>query len=229
MKLSTLVTTSLLANVPQLPGDMPGRTMMALIDFAIEGTDQVPGARAWAGKVLERSGGDAEAAIASVVRRSILMGGAQGFLTNLGGVLSMIVSVPANLAGITFVQSRMVASIAHLRGYDLSDTRVRSAVMMTMLGSAGVNDLVRKGHLPSTPVVVATAPADDPDLESQVAARVLGSLVSEIGGKRAFSFVGRRIPILGGGVGAMTDGWSTNTIAAYAREQFVSRRPQLPR
>lgn len=227
MKIRRIAQMSLLATTPSLP-QLPSRALAAIVDFAIEGNDQFPGARTWSGKHLAKCGGEVEVAIGRVVRNSVLLGGAQGFVTNLGGIITMVVSVPANLAGVAIVQSRMIAAIAHLRGYDLADSRVRSAIMMTMLGAAGVNQLVKKGHLPATPIVVATAPADDPELESAVADRVLASLLGEIGGKRALSFVGRRIPVLGGGVGALTDGWSTSSIGRYARDQFVSRRRQLP-
>ena len=36
--------------------------------------------------------------------------------------------------------------------------------------------------------------------------------------------VAKRIPVIGGGVGAATDSWNTMAIARYARDQFVSRR-----
>src|SRR6476660_5970104 len=68
--------------------------------------------------------------------------GAQGFLTNLGGLATMAYMVPANITGLALVQSRMVAGIAHLRGYDLTDPRVRNAVLVSMLGEDAVRRLV---------------------------------------------------------------------------------------
>lgn len=220
---------SLLAAAPSILPGASSRVLTSLVDIAIEGKGKFPGAKVWAGRTLERSGGDVEVAINRIVLRSIAMGGAQGFVTNLGGLLTAAVTLPANLAGVAMVQSRMIAAIAHLRGHDLTDQRVRSAIMMVMLGRTGVNELIAKGKLPSTPMVVATAPAEDPDLEAQVAERVLGSLMGEAGGKQAASFLARRIPVIGGGVGLLTDGYSTRAVARYAREQFISRRPQISR
>ena len=220
---------SILAAAPSLVPGASAKVLTALIDIAIEGKGKFPGAKAWAGRTLERSGGDVEVAINRIVRWSVAMGGAQGFATNIGGLLTMAVTLPANLAGIAMVQSRMVACIAHLRGHDLDDQRVRSAIMMVLLGRTGVEDLIANGKLPSTPLVVATAPTEDPELEAQVAERVLGSLMGEAGGKRAAAFVGRKIPVIGGGVGLLTDGYSTSAIGRYAKDQFISRRPQLPR
>ena len=48
-------------------------------------------------------------------------------MTNIGGVATLPVAIPANITGVAIVQIRMVAAIAHLRGYDLNDNRVRTS------------------------------------------------------------------------------------------------------
>ena len=48
--------------------------------------------------------------------------GAQGFATNLGGLVTAAVAIPANITGLALIQCRLVACIAHLRGYDLEPT-----------------------------------------------------------------------------------------------------------
>ena len=45
----------------------------------------------------------------------------------------------------------MIAGIAHLRGYDLADPRVRNAVLVCLLGEESVRDLVRAQKLPAPP------------------------------------------------------------------------------
>ena len=77
--------------------------------------------------------------------------GAQGFLTNLGGLATMTYLVPANITGLALVQCRMVAGIAHLRGYDLTDPRVRNAVLVSMLGEEAVQRLVERAEAPGAP------------------------------------------------------------------------------
>ena len=75
-------------------------------------------------------------------------------------------AVPANLAGITIVQSRLVASIVHLRGYDVDDLGAQRH-RDDLLGRATVHELIDKGELPATPMAVATAPAWDSALNSR--------------------------------------------------------------
>ena len=90
------------------------------------------------------------------------LAGAQGFLTNIGGLVTMTVTIPANVSGLALLQAHMVGGIAHLRGYDLADPRVRNAVLACMLGGDSVTSLIKAKKLPSSPMAIATAPAYDP-------------------------------------------------------------------
>ena len=218
---------SIIAAAPLSAPGTAGRVLRYIVDFAIDGTDQLPGARVTAGRHLERKG-SAEEAIDSIIYSHAAMCGTQGFVTNLGGFVTLLVGGPANLAGVALLQSRMVAAIAHLRGYDLDDSRVRHAVLTTLLGKRIVDDLVASGDLPGSPLVMATAPGIDRQLEQAIAQRVTTALLSSLGGKQAASFLAKRIPVIGGGIGAVTDSWNTVAVGRYSREQFISRRP-VPR
>lgn len=59
-----------------------------------------------------------ERAIRDVIEQHVRLAGVQGFVTNVGGVVTMPVTVPANMAGIAVLHLRMAATIAHLRGHD---------------------------------------------------------------------------------------------------------------
>lgn len=197
-----------------------------ILEFAIEGKGKLPGAKHTAKQLLVQRN-DAEAAINRMIATHVAMAGGQGFATNWGGFLVSLVTIPANLAAASFLQARLVAGIAHLRGYELSDPRVRTAILMVMLGPAGNADLLSKGVLPSSPMVVATAPVFDARLDLQVSRALLDRAMNQVTGKRLGVWVGKRIPFVGGGVGAAVDGWSTRSIALHALNEFPSRRPRL--
>ena len=215
---------SIISAAPVDAPDSTARLLRVLVGFAIDGTDWFPGARSTAAKQLQIQG-SVEDAISSVVKSHIAFLGAQGFITNIGGFATLIVGAPANLAGVALVQTRMVAAIAHLRGYDLDDSRVRHAVVTTLLGKRIVDDLVASGELPGAPLVLATAPGLDRQLEQLISQRVMTALLTTTGGKQAVGLIAKRIPVIGGGVGAATDSWNAMAIARYARDQFASRRP----
>jgi hypothetical protein len=138
------------------------------------------------------------------------------------------IGLPANLAGMAVLSVRMVAGVAHLRGYDVTDRRVRSAIALAILGEEEIRKLMAAGKLPTTPLAIATAPVFDPELERTISERVAGWLSGRLGGKHLAVIVLRRIPLVGGGVGAAVDGFLTYTLAAYAKREFVPRQ-QLPR
>ncbi|MFV0430454.1 MAG: hypothetical protein ACK5KO_13625 [Arachnia sp.] len=197
-----------------------------ILDLAITGRGALPGAKAAANAHLERRG-NPETAISWLVNQHIALAGGQGFATNWGGLLTSIVTIPVNVAAATFVQARMVAGVAHLRGYELSDPRVRTAIGMCMLGPLATKQLIRRGVLPSSPGAVATAPVFDAELDRQVGRALLDRALNELGGKRLGVWAAKRVPVLGAGVGAAVDSWSTHAISRHAVEALPSRRPRL--
>ncbi|MDO5678542.1 MAG: EcsC family protein [Propionibacteriaceae bacterium] len=199
-----------------------------ILDLAIKGKGKLPGAKHSATQLLVKHN-DAEAAVRSMITSHIAMAGGQGFATNWGGFFVSLLTIPANLAAASFLQARLVAGIAHLRGYELDDPRVRTAILMVMLGPGGSADLLKKGVLPSSAAMVATAPVFDKQLDGQVSKALLDRAMNQVTGKRLGVWVGKRIPFVGGGVGAAVDGWQTRSIAMHALEELPSRRPKLGR
>jgi hypothetical protein len=185
---------SLVQRAPEVAGGV----LRQVLEFAIDGRGALPGAKAAAARAMQALG-DRVAPIDSLVAQHVGMASAQGFLTNLGGLITLPVALPANLAGTAVVQMRMIAGIAHLRGYDVDDRRVRTALTLLMLGEDEVRRQVGVGRIPSTPMGVATAPMFDPGLDRAISERVFGDLGTKVGMKHLAVFLGKRIPLIGGG------------------------------
>ncbi|MEJ7756073.1 MAG: ice-binding family protein [Nocardioidaceae bacterium] len=187
----------------------------ALLERAIDGVGPVRPAAEVAENKLALAGGDVEDAVKALISQHVKLAGAQGFVTNVGGLATLAVTVPANITGVAILQCHLAAGIAHLRGYDLDDPRVRNAILACLLGEDSVKELIAKKKLPSSPMVLATSPVHDPELDDRIASAVTAELVGKVGGRRAATMVGRRIPLLGGGIGAASDAMSTHQIGAY--------------
>jgi hypothetical protein len=119
----------------------------------------------------------------------------------------------------------MVACIAHLYGYDLEDPRVRTALAMCLLGERELDRRIAAQSLPTTPAAVATSPVFDPDFHAQVADQVFHHLLSEAAGKGIVKTVGKKAPLIGGGVGGVTDWHHTSLVSRCARKHLYVRRP----
>jgi len=195
-----------------------------VLDKAIDGIGPLKPVVETAGAKLAAHAGDVEKAVAALVRSHTSLAGLQGFVTNLGGIALAPATVPANVVGVTIVQCHLVASIAHLRGYDIEDPRVRNAVLAVMLGEDTVKEMIRKKRLPSSPMALATSPVHDPVLDDTIAKEVTGELVGRTIGRRALMLAGKRIPLLGGAVGAGADGFGTWQVGRYAQNELKDRR-----
>ena len=190
---------------------------------AIDGVGPLPAAAVSADKVLVAEDGNMDRAIHEIIEDHVRYAGLQGFGTNIGGLVTAAVTIPANITGLALIQCRLVACIAHVRGYDLTDQRVRNAILTCILGEDNVKSLVKKKQLPSTPMGLATAPTHDPDTDKVIAAEVTSTLLTKVAGKRVVTTVGRRIPIAGGVVGAGADAYSTWQVGRYADRELRPR------
>lgn len=159
----------------------------------------------------------------AIIDDHIRLAGAQGMLTSVGGVFTAMVMVPANITGLALLQLRMVAAIAHRRGYDLDDPRTRNAVLACLLGEDKVDELVAARKIPAPPMALATAPVLDPDIARVLAAEVTAELAARVGGKRAAIAAVRKVPLVGGIVGMGADGLATYQVGAYAAEELRPR------
>lgn len=193
------------------------------LERAIRGVGRLEGAAAAAEKELAEHGGDVDAAIRDLIESHVRYAGAQGFLTNLGGLVTMTVTVPANIAGLALIQSRMVAAIVHLRGYDLEDRRTRNAILAALMGEERIHSMIAKKRLPGTPMAIATAPVYDAHLDTLVSGEVASELMTQVAGKKLAMGVARRVPVVGGVIGMGVDGYHTWRIGRYAGREFLPR------
>ena len=223
MKLSQAVFNSVAPDVHRLAPNLNSSFVRQTVHRAVHGAGPLPSAASAAEKQLEEQDGNVQDAIHELIQNHAALAGAQGFVTNLGGLVTMTATIPLNITGLALLQCRLVAGIAHLRGYDLNDDRVRNAVVLTTLGEQGVKSLVKSKQIPGTPMVIATAPAYDPELDKLVAAEVTSALVGRVIGKKAASSAARKIPFVGGVWAAGTDAHATWQVGRYAERELRPR------
>lgn len=167
--------------------------------------------------------GDPEAAIAEVVAQHRKLAATSGFLTSVGGLVTLPVAIPANVFGFYTVATRMTAAIAAIRGYDIDLPELRSAVLLTLVGT-DAGDVMAKAGVASTGRLAGMATRKLPPAALMVVNKAVGfRLVSRVGGQ-ALARVGKAVPVMGGVVGAGVDLMLLNRIARNAREQFPPSR-----
>ena len=152
--------------------------------------------------------------------------GTSGFLTGLGGLMVLPVAVPANISSVLFIQMRMIASIAIMRGYDVKDDQVRTFVYASLTGKAATDILKQAGVQIGHKLAVNMIKKLPFEVIKKINKAVGFRLMTKFGQKGIIN-MGKMVPLVGGVIGGTYDATTTKIIANAAKEIFVEL-PQPP-
>jgi hypothetical protein len=210
------------------PGQALERSAAKLADVLLtavrHGVGPLSGAAAYGEERRMRYGGDPEKAIRRIIAETTAASATGGFLTGLGGFVTMPVTVPANLAGSAILNARMVAAIAHLRGWDIKDPVVANLIMLVVAGesaSAALRTLGVKVGQELTKSAIKKIPIE---AIRTINRKVGFMLLAKYGTKRSAVTLVKAVPFVGGAVGGTVDAGYTRTMANAAKKAFP--RPQ---
>ncbi|MBB3701249.1 EcsC family protein [Flammeovirga yaeyamensis] len=156
----------------------------------------------------------------SLIRWQISKAGTSGFLTSLGGLITLPVAIPANVASVIYVQIRMIAAIAHMGGFDLKDDKVKTLVYLCMAGNGAKDILKDIGIVIGKKVTTNMINSISEKTIVAINQKVGFKLVTKFGEKGAIN-LGKAIPLVGGIIGGTFDSVSTNAIGNVARKTFI--------
>jgi len=149
---------------------------------------------------------------------------ASGFTTSLGGFISLPIAIPSSMAISWILQIRMVAAIAHLKGFDIHEGSVKTAILLCLLGKNGkellesdFNQLQQKltqGRFYGLPKKTLL----------MINQKIFTTLVKRAG-QKGLSRVSKAIPFAGGFVGGTLDYLSAKDTADFALELFEINQP----
>lgn len=200
------------------------RLVEMLVDTGLEGRGPLSSAREVADGALKKAGGDSEKAIAALARATTVKGSIGGFVTGIGGFVTMPVSLPVNVAEFYLQAVRMVGSIATLRGYDISEPRVRTAILLTLVGSDAGDVLKKAGLATGSSRITSYALKGMPPAALMVVNKAVGFRLMRGVSEKLLSRFGRGIPLAGGLVGGGIDGFMMKKIADQAMKEFPAVR-----
>ncbi len=162
-----------------------------------------------------------EAAADDFINNQILKCGTSGFLTGLGGLITLPVAVPVNVSSVLYFQLRMIAVLAVMGGYDPRRDEIKTTAYLCLIGSAASDCLKPMG------IKVGSKMAEN-FIRTRISREVLTKINKAVGfrlitkaGEKGVVNLTKCIPILGGLIGGGFDAVSTATIAEYAKEQFI--------
>lgn len=205
-----------------------GTKLQQLTNKAVaDGVGPLTGSIAYAdarGRIDKTGVSNPEATIRRVVRESVAASGAQGFVTGVGGLAAMPVTVPANLAGSLVINARMVGTIAHLRGYSLADPHTQAMITLVAAGSSAQAAASAFGVKLGQQAAMQAIKALPMSVIHQVNKKAGFYLVAKYGTQRSAITLAKAVPAVGGLVGGSVDAALTGSIAKAAMRVF----PPLP-
>ena len=160
-----------------------------------------------------------EKAIDNLIGYQTVLCGTNGFITGLGGLLVLPVAISANVAGVIYVQLRMIAAIAHINGYDIYSDQVRTIAYACLTGSSAANILKNVGIKISEKMAVNALKKVPRAILRKINQQVGFRLVTKFGQKGLVNF-GKMMPLVGGVVGGVFDTGMTLTIGNIAKKVF---------
>ncbi len=196
------------------------RLVERLISVGIDGAGPIKSAADVAASELSKAGGNVEEAIAHLARGTLIKGSLGGFVTGLGGFVTMPIALPVNVAEFYLQAVRMVGAIATLRGHDLTDPRVRTAVLLTLVGADSDDVLKKAGMATAGGRATSMALRSLPPTALMVVNKAVGFRLLRGVSEKVLSRFGRGIPLAGGVVGGGIDGYMMKKIADQAMKEF---------
>ncbi|MFS2139165.1 EcsC family protein [Duganella sp. Dugasp56] len=198
--------------------------VMQALDWAYEkavnGVAGLDSAEEMANEYLAGSG-TLEEKINSLIRWQNTKAGTSGFLTGLGGILTMPVTIPANIASVMYVQIRMIAAIAKMCNQDLNSDRVKTLVYACLAGDAAKDILKDVGIVVGSKIATNAIKNISGKTITAINQKVGFRLLTKFGEKGVINLV-KIVPFVGGVVGGTVDAVATNLIGNVARSTFIS-------
>ena len=196
-----------------------------LLAVGIDGRGRFDSAQEVVDAALAEHAGDVEKAVDEVISDHLKLAGVSGFLTNVGGFTTVAVALPANVLGFYILATRMSAAVAGVRGYDLSRSETRSAVLLSLVGADAQDLLSRAGMSAPSGRLAGLATQQLPGPALMVVNKAVGFRILRQTGASAFARFGRAVPLVGGAVGAGMDLWLLKQVAYHVRTEFPAKHP----
>lgn len=199
-----------------------GKLVLLLLSFGLDGKGPLSSAKDLAENALTHAK-TREAAVGRVARRAMVGGAAGGFATGVGGFVTMPVAMPVNVFEFYVQAVRMVGAIAHLRGYNVKEPEIRTAILLTLIGSNSDDVLTKAGIPTGGGQFVGLATRGLPPSVLILLNKAVGFRIARGVVEKMFTRLGRGIPLAGGVFAGGLDGIMMKRIADQAMKEFPAR------
>lgn len=161
-----------------------------------------------------------EDAAKDMINKQVIKCTTSGFITNLGGIITLPVTIPANVGSVMYVQMRMIACAAYMAGYDVHTDQVQTLVYACLAG-VSVMEVAKKAG-------IKIGQKGLENFIDKIPGKVLIAINQKVGFRMLTKFgetgainIGKAIPVVGGVIGGGFDFIDTKFIGNRAYNQFI--------
>lgn len=202
------------------PGEaLAVRTAKQLVNVGVGGVGTFKGASEVAEECLRHSNGDVEDAVKRAIKLHRRYATTTGGATGLGGFVTLPLTLTAGLASSYIINTRMTATIAYLRGYDLDSEEVRVVLLATQLGSSGAVALQQAGVNIGNKAMLAAVKKVPGKVLIDINKKVGFRLVTKAGTTGAVNLT-KLVPLVGAPIGATAENLTTRSVSRFALLNF---------
>jgi len=194
-------------------------TLEWIADVGINGLGILPSAEQVAEKYLSESGSVNDAINSLIAWRTTHAVGS-GFITGLGGIAAMPITIPAGLAASYALGANTAAAVAYLRGYNIHSEQVRTIVLLCLIGEAGEEILKTAGIAIGTKVCQNLIKRIPSKVLIEINKKIGFRLITKAGEKGVINLV-KMLPLVGGVIGGAFDGIFVNSCGKTAKTVFT--------
>ena len=196
------------------------RLLDKLYEQATQGIAMVsPPIEETAGDYL-RKNPDIDTAAKKFINYQIAKCTTSGFLAGLGGIITLPVTIPANVSSVLYVQMRMIAGLAYMGGYDTDSDQVQTLVYACLAGISVDQVLKQAGIKFGNKFAMAMVKKIPGEVLAKINQKVGFRFITKFGTKGIIN-LGKAVPAVGGVIGGGFDFIETKAIANRAYGLFV--------
>lgn len=162
-----------------------------------------------------------EKAVKDMIKHQIAKCTTSGFITGFGGIVTLPVTIPANIGSVLYVQMRMIACTAYMAGYDLHSDQVQTLVYACLAG-VSLNEVLKKFS-----IKLGEKVADN--LIKRIPGEVLIKINQRVGfrlltkfGEKGLINLWKLVPVVGAGINGTLDLIETKLIGDQAYKWFFT-------
>ena len=158
-----------------------------------------------------------------MVNQQIAKCATTGFMTNIGGIITIPAGFPVNLLSVWYMQIQMIGTLAVIGGFDLTDDEVETLTYLCFVDASMANICKKAGIQVANKAAEKMVEKVPYSVLKKINNMVGYRMLTKMGSTGTINLI-KLVPLAGGFVGAGFDYYETDKIAKRAYKTFILKK-----